>query len=134
MSNITPINTKDLSGIALDWAVAKCEGATDFWFDTVATYWVRLHGLDRALHCGWSQSYLPCTDWSQGGLILERERIWVKERYENVWDASKTVSYESRWKGQLIITGQTYLEAGMRCHVANRLGDMVNIPNELLAS
>ena len=33
------VKTSELSGVALDYAVAKCEGATNLHYDTIATWW-----------------------------------------------------------------------------------------------
>lgn len=116
------MKTNELTGTALDWAVAKCEGATDFWFDTVATYWVKLNGIDRALRYGWAQSYLPSTDWAQGGPIIERENIQL-EWHGHYWMAHIRAAEESY--------GPTPLTAAMQCYVAYKLGDEVDVPNEL---
>ena len=121
------MKTSELTGAALDWAVAKCEGATDFWFDTVATHWIKLNGKDRALRSGWAQSYLPSTDWSQGGPIIEREMIATSRGgscSENFWVASMGFS-DNR------IYGPTPLIAAMRCYVASTLGDDVELPEGL---
>jgi hypothetical protein len=124
------MKTAELTGAALDLAVAKAEGATDFWYDTVATYWVKLDGKDRALRYGWAQSYLPSTDWAQGGPLIEREGI--------------DLIYERNSDGHIVqiwarigedappeYFGQTGLEAAMRCYVASKMGDTVDIPKEL---
>ena len=117
------MKTSDLIGVSLDWAVAKCEGATNFWYDTIATHWVTLDGKDRALSKGWAQSYLPSTDWSQGGPIIERERLDVLYEHDLRWLAVPQKGVESY--------GPTPLIAAMRCYVASRLGDDVEIPEEL---
>jgi hypothetical protein len=117
------MKTSELIGTALDWAVAKCEGATDFWFDTVATHWVKLDGKDRALRYGWAQSYLPSTDWAQGGPIIERDKIDIA--YCNPaagWSATGFRNAKF---------GPTPLIAAMRCYVASELGDEIEIPEEL---
>lgn len=132
------IKTSELTGVALDWAVATCEGATDLWFDTVATYWVKLNGEDRALRYGWAgMSYLPSTDWAQGGPIIEREKIDLfteKQTYPESWCAS-IARYQNghRLVGwRLHQYGPTPLIAAMRCFVASKLGDEVEIPTDLL--
>jgi len=115
----------ELTGAALDWAVAKAEGATDFWFDTVATYWVKLDGKDRALRYGWAQSYLPSTDWAHGGPIIERELIETTRGgayAEHFWKATRN---------SIIAYGPTPLIAAMRCYVASKMGDNIEIPQEL---
>ena len=122
------IKTSELQGPALDWAVAKCEGATDFWFDTVATHWVKLHGEDRALRYGWAQSYLPSTDWAQGGPIIEREKIGFKY-------TGTGLEFVAWVNGELCTAhdqyGPTPLIAAMRCYVVSKLGDEVEVPDDL---
>lgn len=121
------MKTCDLTYAQLDWAVAKCEGATDFWFDTVATHWVKLNGEDRALRYGWAQSYLPSTDWAHGGPIIERmgiSVIWMQFSDEQYWVAHIDNPECER-------QGPTPLIAAMRCYVASKLGEEVEIPEEL---
>lgn len=127
------IKTSELTGVALDWAVAKCEGATDLWFDTVATYWVKLNGKDRALRYGWAgMSYLPSTDWAHGGPIIARikgfeVKQWLESKPELCCE-SQIHNYEGDW----IQFGPTPLIASMRCYVASKLGDAVEIPEGLM--
>ena len=117
--------TSELTGAALDWAVAKCEGATDFWFDTAPTFWVKLDGKDRALRYGWAQSYLPSTDWAQAGPIIEREGIELVPSH----DGTRWYSEGLNRGGQS--QGPTPLIAAMRCYVASKIGNEVDVPNEL---
>ena len=112
------IKTNELTGVALDWAVAKCEGGEGFWYDTIATHWVRLNGSDRALAKGWAQSFTPSTDWAHGGPIIERESMGVFPLGEG-WAAG-------------FQNGPTLLIAAMRCYVASKLGDEVELPEELI--
>ena len=127
------MKTSELTGAALDWAVAKCEGATNLRHDTVATWWVDLNGEPRALSSGWSprQSWHPSTNWAQGGPIIEREWLditpWPNQSDEDM-----------RWHCQQHDTandcaqyGPTPLIAAMRCYVASKLGDNIDIPEEL---
>ena len=121
------MKTNELTDIALDWAVAKCKGATELWFDTVATHWIKLDGKDRALSKGWSQSFTPSTDWEQGGPIIEREGISLDQYHDFPnWAASCPPESGFNW------FGPTPLIAAMRCYVASKLGDDVEIPTELL--
>ena len=109
------MKTSELTGAALDWAVAKCEG-----YD-----WMNLNMVHprNGLPCG----VIPySTDWAQGGPIIEREGIDVS-----------TMRNSKRWIAQLdtrVFTGygETPLIAAMRCYVASKLGDEVEIPQELL--
>ena len=105
------MKTSELTGAALDWAVAKCEGASP---DTLESY---IDGMREANDGNYS------TDWSQGGPIIERKKIAVDYDHD-VWNASI--------KGQRHYwSGPTPLIAAMRCYVASKLGEEVEIPEEL---
>ena len=122
------MKTSELTGAALDWAVAKCEGATDFWFDTVATHWVKLDGKDRALRYGWAQSYLPSTDWAQGGPIIEREIAKIERFSDALWEATAFTKNAQ----DFVQSGPTPLIAAMRCYVTHKLGNEVDVPVKLI--
>jgi hypothetical protein len=139
------MKTSELTGVALDWAVAKCEN-----FDTRNNYRCQVidaddieyvfecyadddaHAEEQALdmypnsevylieHLG---IYSPSTDWSQGGPIIERERIHVQPSIGGVWQAELVFGKQSY--------GPTPLVAAIRCYVASKLGDDVEIPEEL---
>lgn len=95
------MKTSELTGAALDWAVARCEGRE--W----NTYAANEH---------------PSTDWAQGGPIIEREQIATYLEYQDSWAATD---------GNYRMPGDTPLIAAMRCYVASQLGDTVDIPKEL---
>ena len=99
------IKTSELIGSTLDWAVAKCEDV--YCFDG---------------------SYTPSTDWAQGGPLIEREGISV-DRAGLAWTADLSDSVG----GYIEHTesGPTPLIAAMRCYVASKLGDEVEIPENL---
>ena len=113
------IKTSELTGAALDWAVAKCEGIQDSEF-------VRTH-MDA-----WPYS----TDWAQGGPIIEREKIDLNHyRLADktaMWEASGSIG--AKGAGYLYAVGPTPLIAAMRCYVASNLGAEVEIPNELIGA
>ena len=114
------MKTSELSGAALDWAVAKCEGFTDYDHATETMLAPRKEygrvNLDE---------YSYSTDWAQGGPIIEREKLDVFCS-GNVWDASTGDRHPN-----VIKTGTTPLIAAMRCYVASKLGDEIEIPEEL---
>ena len=109
------IKTSELTGAALDWAVAK---------------YADKHVSIGDIH--W-RNYSPSTNWAQGGPIIERERIEIQkgnplyfpkgnergDYYEPLWIAGK-------------MHGSTPLIAAMRCLVASKLGDKIEVPDELL--
>ena len=111
------IKTSELTGAALDWAVAKCDQE---WSDEDALLWVQDD----------EYQYTPSTDWAQGGPIIERERLLLqaelgKEGANNSWYA---VAYTDPYDAY----GPTPLIAAMRCFVASKLGDEVDVPEELV--
>jgi len=121
--------TAKLEGIALDYAVALAEGGENFWFDTIASYWMTINGEDRVLKPNWAQSFTPATNWSFGGPIIEREKIMLDcASSHGPWEGSCKIDGVTGW-----VEGPTPLIAAMRCYVASKLGDEVEIPEELLA-
>lgn len=99
------MKTSELTGAALDWAVAKCEGREWESADSFLAY-----------HEPGDMNY--STDWAQGGPIIERERI----SWADFGKFFKAGDYK----------GPTPLIAAMRCYVASKIGDDVEIPEELL--
>jgi hypothetical protein len=107
------MKTNELTGHALNWAVAKCVLG------------------DAAEQAG--EWWTPSTDWAQGGPIIEREKMDIA-----CWDA-----HSMPWKASIdgdtdagvalyVEYGVTPLIAAMRCYVASKLGDDIEIPKELL--
>lgn len=115
-------------GAALEWAVAKCEGGEGLWYDTVFTHWIKINGKDCALSKGWAQSFTPSTDWVQGGPIIEREGITLGDAGGS-WVAGK--SWADDFFSSFVMYGPTPLIAAMRCYVASKMGDEIEIPQEL---
>ena len=114
------MKTQDLTGPALDWAVAKCEGRA---FEAVESF--------MAYHDDGEMRF--STNWSQGGPIIERERIQTTPRGEttDLWEAIVFDNIFMDDGSDCFQTGPTPLIAAMRCYVASRLGDKVEIPEEL---
>ena len=107
------MKTSELSGAALDWAVARCEGGVG----------------ENQLMGAW---YTPSTNWAQGGAIIERERICLEDAAGMYWVATmqyQNDDYDLIYQAEE--QGTTPLIAAMRCHVASCLGDEVQLPEEL---
>ncbi len=95
------MRTADLTGTALDWAVATADGEDYFKLDL----------------------YAPSKLWEQGGLIIEQERISLIDQGGDYWQALC---------GWTETFGDTPLIAAMRCYVASKLGDEIELPEELM--
>jgi hypothetical protein len=121
------MKTNELTGPALDWAVAKCEGRDN---DCEMHAGNVLYGRVTS---GFIQ-YKPSTDWAQGGPIVEREEIGIKRNAPcsdgRQWEASPSIT--AKGAGGKFGYGPTPLIAAMRCYVASKLGDEVEIPEELM--
>jgi hypothetical protein len=100
------MKTSELLGAALDWAVAKSEGFTGVALESRTGEW-----------------YTPSTYWAQGGPIIERESIQIS-RVGDLWEGWVDVE-------AVFCKGPTPLIAAMRCYVASKLGDEVEIPHEI---
>ena len=114
------MKTSELQGAALDWAVAKCEGLKVKVMSGVC-YDVEL--LD--MQVDGDTRIIYSTDWAQGGLIIEREKIAIDWDHD-CWNAS-TDSHPAYY------SAETPLVAAMRCYVASKLGDEVELTEELSA-
>lgn len=102
------IKTEDLTGPALNWAAGQA-------LKLPAPYWD-----ERGCCAPYS------TDWSKGGPIIEREKMQLTYSDGADWGAYI-------WTGQNFAGwGPTPLVAAMRCFVASRLGDEVDVPDELM--
>jgi len=129
------MKTHELIGPALDWAVAKCEGGNIEIHSTQMIMERRLRSLsiDEAATLPPPTPYLVIpgkgnaqfsTDWAQGGPIIDRERIQFRSEQRTQYRA---------FIGQFGAdgVGPTHLIAAMRCYVASKLGDEIEIPEEL---
>lgn len=110
------IKTSELIGPALDWAVTECEQFVEDVFE-------------------------PSENWADGGPIVEREKIGVwwathvvddeGNEYGNHWYAEPGMTDENADKPYTCMTGPTPLIAAMRCYVASKLGNEVDVPEEI---
>ena len=107
------IKTAVLTGPALDWAVAKCE------YDELAA-----KSLQYPQYAKYLPTISPSTAWAQGGPVIEREGITLRCGLHG-WDAELE-------EFDAISHGPTALIAAMRCFVSSKLGDEVDVPDELV--
>ena len=120
--------TSELTGIALDWAVYKAgHGEAELHYFVSDPFnkdpWLLLKGLcEMPLH-----GYTPTAEWHQGGPIIEREMVCLIPPRAGIelWEAyHPDFPQEEHY-------GPTPLIAAMRCYVASKLGDEVELPEEL---
>lgn len=107
------IKTSELTGVALDWAVAKCRGFNDY--------------VPKR------DNYSTC--WNKGGSIIERECVCTYASGA----CSAAPKNPDHWVAEILETdrvrteyGPTPLIAAMRCYVASKLGDEIEVPDELI--
>jgi len=121
------VKTSELTGHALDWMVAKAEGR-------------RGHMYGSVLWLEEKYPYSPSAVWSQGGPIIEREGIELgpchteestrTSRKWHLWVAS--ISQNDFGMESHATHGFTPLIAAMRCYVASKFGDEVDVPDEVV--
>lgn len=125
------IKTADAIGPALDWLVAQ---AID------QTVRINISRTSKKIYiiCGrtgheGTATFKPSTDWLRGGPIIEREKIALRAYAHETdkWSAEPSISTISL-KVSAFRVGPTPLIAAMRCYVASKLGDEVEVPEELL--
>lgn len=122
------IKTSELIGPYLNWAVAKCEGIKrPYIHNGFCKY-----GLDFCRNEVFliEVFLMYSTDWACGGRIIEREcmDILCLAGGDDGWQADKYLPTE-KVEGY----GPTPLIAAMRCYVASKLGDEVDVPDEILS-
>jgi hypothetical protein len=113
------MKVSELQGAALDWAVALIE-----YPEWKEQGYLEVFPHDLSFDDG--TTYAPSTDWAQGGPIIEREGICIGSGMDApTWYANKGL-------GKYHQFGLTPLIAAMRCYVASKLGDEVEVPDELM--
>ena len=129
------MKTSELTGDALVAAVAMCEGYTDLhkiegrWpHEYQFAMWPprREYGVMELWEIGSDR------DWAFFGPIIEREKIAVRFEPECHWlFAPPEATWLANYNGVGEWYGPTPLIAAMRCYVASKLGDIVDVPEEL---
>lgn len=106
------MKTSELTGNALNWAVNYAEG---------------LRGIFAPVNYS--------GEWEHGGPIIEREGIDVHRVNPGLWSAKWWANNSGmaknpaqRFKHNITTDGPTPLIAAMRCYVASKLGDDVDVP------
>ena len=120
------MKTSEATNIQIDWLVAHC-------VESSKLFPIFVDGAPVS-----KGSY--STNWAQGGPIIDREKIAMSSAPDGLWAAympkgtrwlehgGKTAEVFNWHFKQM---GYTPLIAAMRCYVASKLGDEVEIPEEL---
>ena len=121
------MKTSELTGAALDWAVAKCEG-----YEIVRMRGSEITFLDRTDDGALNEKQIGySTNWAEGGPIIEHEGMGMWMYQWNEQGEAEQGWYAEDKDGDHVQTGPTPLIAAMRCYVASKLGDNIDIPKEL---
>jgi Protein of unknown function (DUF2591) len=122
VSVMKKVKVSEATEIQLDWMVQKAIG---WCVEPSRLSFTRLH--DEGF-------FNFSSDWSQGGPIIEQEEIYIRP----TGDAPKWESYvwgidpeDGIWQFTHQQNGSTPLTAAMRCYVTSKLGEEVEIPDEL---
>jgi hypothetical protein len=99
------MKTSELTGAALDWAVARCEVDAEF-----------IGEID--------DPHFYSTDWALAGPIIKREGVSLNRITDALWEATIM--------GEWTEDGPTPLIAAMRCYAGSRLGNEIEIPEQLM--
>jgi len=131
------MKTSELSGAALDWAVCIANGLKpeDIYIQKWGKQRASLFRRNRDEEGELDGSYTTGPDllfshkWEAGGPIIEQEKLDVLYMGDGV--------NEHYWRAEAVggftfAEGLTPLIAAMRCFVASRLGEEVEVPKELL--
>jgi len=124
------MKTSELSGAALDWAVAHAQGLDYEIVDGTVVTGAKLYEANSAekyFGCEFEEVYSPSTDWAHGGPIIERGGFC----FEFDPEAEEFTAFYPTKQGSPEGVGENHLIAAMRCYVAYKLGDEMEIPEEL---
>ncbi|MCZ4061211.1 DUF2591 family protein [Pantoea sp. LMR881] len=130
MRNIA-VKTDELTGAALDWAVADAiglpkpkqvdgDGVWHRWYQPV---------LSNGEPWGSEECFHPSTDWSQCGPLINRFKVMVDHDFEDYSTPKEPCYAESNYYWAI---GETELIAICRTIVKRHFGESVNVPAELV--
>ncbi len=123
---MTKHKTSELAGAQLDAAVAKAEGYIGIRIAKDGVCYVDdLRCVET--HYPPGGGYEPSSNWGDGGPIIERERIAIGPGHYQLWRAQ--INEGGAIGGRILneSSGPTPLIAAMRCYVASKFGDEVDL-------
>ena len=120
------IKTSELEGAALDWAVAKGAG-WNVYTRNGRVYQADVMGtVDTPAF-----PFSPSRRWDMVGPLIERFQIMTKSSASGTWIALIPVPKKDGYLDWIKTSGQSPLIAACRAIVAAKLGDEVEVPEEL---
>lgn len=119
--------TRYLSGKALTWAFAHVQGYQPVYTDPAKAAGPMFRRAEAVVEFDQLDFRASMID------VLARERIWVKERFSSVWDAYQGIQWEPKFKGVLVVTGTSLIEAAQRLCVYRMFGPVIEIPDAILS-
>lgn len=132
------MKTSELSFNALVYAVCMLEMPELEWGKSIGLHHASNQIVVPILPA--PRCYSPFSNWEMFGPIIEREKIaltpiieekWVDENETKIIRTLKYWSAFNYWSGGKHWYGKTPLIAAMRCYVASKLDDEIDIPKEL---
>jgi hypothetical protein len=116
------VKVSEAKGRVLDYLVAQAAGMKIY--RSKSGRWMTAN-YGEFNHRHGTPWFEPTTSWGYAGRLIEREKIELNLS-ENEWIATRT-------EGPAVseARGLRPLIAVMRCYVASKLGDEVEVPNEL---
>jgi hypothetical protein len=130
------MRTSELKKGALDWAVAQAAGIIVY-PSKQGKNWMSKRWMTADYgefnHRHGTPWWNPSWNWSQGGLIIQREGLGIWMYQWNEQGEPENGWYAEDKNGDHVRTGTTPLKAAMRCYVASKLGDEVQLPEGLSA-
>ena len=130
------IKTADLIGPALDWAVGTAlelpvEICQVFQYGRPnGEHYISIGETDKD---GAEVTFEPSEEWSQGGPIIEWEMINVKSNLARMREHPEYNWLSDCPEKRICVSfnGPTPLIAAMRCYCYAKLGEFIDIPEEL---
>lgn len=123
MSDFVEVKTAELTGPALDWAVAKVEGVA---YNAKYLVQTKCNMAGHIQSVKYTANYLPSIGWAQGGPLRDKYKVDITEGDHAVSASILTESCECA-----NVSGPTALIALCRAIVAANLGEVVRVPAEL---
>jgi hypothetical protein len=130
MTDLKEVKTADLAGEVLGWAVAKAEGLDVFLAPPEYGNPWRVFARYRYSVTEQTKRYNPWEDWSLGGPLIEKHMVSLHcpQSADGVW-----AGWRITGNGEFCQAGDSPMIAACRAIVADKLGDTVQVPNELCA-